>query len=240
MTIKGKGRTRPRQVAKAPRRQPVVVKPLFWRRRWVQLTAAFVLGILVVWLLLWVRGNLRSDNAAADDKARANRRVGMLSSWQSAVDTAFGTVGTLTPGATPVALPGLTSALTTLKKGTVPQGAAEDLESDAKRASDSADQLEGFKAADEIRTADAFDRFETLQILDSQKSFVLALRLYARAATFASTAARAERSQVVGLAREAAELQKLASSTLGDAYGGYQELLLQAGLISLAPPGSGG
>jgi hypothetical protein len=236
MTIKGKGRTRPRQVAKAPRRQPVVVKPRLWRRRWVQLTAAFVVGILVLWLLLWVRSSLRSTKAASDAEARAGRRVAMLSAWQAAVDGAFGTVGTLTPGAKPEALPDLTAALATLRNGRVSQGVAKTLAADATNASAAADQLDGFKASDAIREADAFDTFGTLQILDAQKSFVLALKLYARSASLGTAAARADGPQIESLAREAVRLQKLASTTLEDAYQSYQEPLLQAGLISLAPP----
>jgi hypothetical protein len=238
MAIKGKGRTKPRQVAKAPRRAPVVMKPKLWQRRWVQMSAAFVLGILVVSLALWVRSGLRSSSDESDAQARTARRAGMLTGWQAAVDGAVGTVGTLTPGAKPDALPGLTAALAKLTKGTVPDGVATTLDADAEKASAAVEQLEGFDAASAIRTAAAFDKYESLQILDSQNDFLLALRLYGRSATLAADAARAEGAQIKGLAEQAEELRALASSTLEDATDGYQELLLGAGLLNLAPPGA--
>ena len=42
MAIKGKGKTRSRPPARAPRPIPVVVKPPFFRRRWVQVVGAFL------------------------------------------------------------------------------------------------------------------------------------------------------------------------------------------------------
>lgn len=236
MTIKGKGRTRPRQVAKAPRREPVVVKPRLWRRTWVQLTGTFVLGILATVLVMVVVNRLRTEGDNSDQAAKSARKTTMLSGWQAAVDGAFGTVGNVNQNKPPDVLPDLVSTLKKLLSGTVPDGAAATLDQEAGLAATAADQLEGFKAPDEIRAASAFDRFETLRILDAQDGFTLTLRLYARSAILAAAAARAEGVQIKSLADQAEELRKLASSTLESAYGGYEELLIQAGLISLVPP----
>ena len=68
MAIKGKGKTKNRQPARAPRRTPVPVKPPFFARRWVQLVAALLIGMGIVWFLVWVTNGIRasrdSDQAA--------------------------------------------------------------------------------------------------------------------------------------------------------------------------------
>ena len=51
MAIKGKRRTKNRPVTRAPRRAPVAVKPHLFGRRWFQLAAVFVAGILTPELL---------------------------------------------------------------------------------------------------------------------------------------------------------------------------------------------
>ena len=65
MAIKGKSRTksRPKQVARAPRREPVVVKPPLFQRRWLQLTAAFILGVLAMSIVVWVSHGVHRQRA---------------------------------------------------------------------------------------------------------------------------------------------------------------------------------
>ena len=63
MAIKGKGKTKGRQPARAPRRAPVEVKPPFFMRRRVQVALAFVVGILVMMLAVWITNGLRQQRA---------------------------------------------------------------------------------------------------------------------------------------------------------------------------------
>ena len=63
MAIKGKKRSKQRSAPRAPRREPVALPTPFLRRRWVQLTAVFLLGILAMVVFVWVTNNLRANEA---------------------------------------------------------------------------------------------------------------------------------------------------------------------------------
>ena len=63
MAIKGKKRSKQRSAPRAPRREPVAPPTPFLRRRWVQLTAVFLLGILGMVVFVWVTNNLRATEA---------------------------------------------------------------------------------------------------------------------------------------------------------------------------------
>src|SRR6266581_2032706 len=127
MAIKGKARTRnrPKQVARAPRREPVEVKPPLFQRRWLQLTATFILGVLAMSVIVWVVTNLHRDHAQQEAADAASKRHAASLAWQGAVQQAFKPVGSSSQaGQAPVAFPAMTTALASMQKdGTVPEGA---------------------------------------------------------------------------------------------------------------------
>jgi hypothetical protein len=236
MAIKGKGKTKARPVARAPRREPVVVKPPVWARRWVQLTSMFVVGLLVAALIGWVVGNLNKEEEATADAAKASRKTSALQQWQAAVDGAFGTVGTVSQAEAPVVLPDLATAVISLGKGEVPDGSAKKLGGLAKSARAAEKQLSQFDASTAISNADAFSSFEALKIVDSQENLVLSLDLFARSAALAQLASLSKGREIKALAIQAGGLSSRAQTTLKDAYNGYLDMLQSSGVISLTPP----
>jgi ferric-dicitrate binding protein FerR (iron transport regulator) len=105
MAIKGKGKTKGRQPARAPRRAPVEVKPPFFMRRRVQVVLAFVAGILAMMLAVWITNGLRQQRA--DDKAatEAAQQRAAGQKWKTQVESEFGKIGTISPGAPPAPRP---------------------------------------------------------------------------------------------------------------------------------------
>ncbi len=236
MAIKGKGKTKQRPVARAPKREPVVVKPPLWARRWVQLTSMFVLGLLFAALVVWIWVGIHREDATSADAAKASRKTGALQQWQTAVDGAFGAVGTVSQGQTPVVLPDLATAIASLKKGQVPDGATKALAGFAKSAQTAKKQLSQFDASTIISNADAFSTYEAQKVLDSQENLVLSLGLFASSAQVARQAAEAVGPQIKALAVQASSLGSQANQTLKDAYNSYLDVLVSTGVISLAPP----
>ena len=121
MAIKGKGRTKSRSPARAPRPAPVVRKPPFFARRWVQVVGAMLAGMGIVTIVVWATNGLRVDDAAkARDATAANvRRV--VQEWQTTVDGTLSKGGLGSTGGGPgqiTILPSLSTSVTTLAGGT--------------------------------------------------------------------------------------------------------------------------
>ena len=76
MAIKGKRRSKQRSAPRPPRHEPVTLPTPFLRRRWVQVAAGFLVGVLSMMLLLWVTNNIRENDAQADEGSKAADRLG--------------------------------------------------------------------------------------------------------------------------------------------------------------------
>ena len=74
MAIKGKRKSKQRAVPRAPRRDPVPVPVPFVRRRWVQVVAAFLLGVVAMTLFVVVTNAVRDAGAESDAAAQASER----------------------------------------------------------------------------------------------------------------------------------------------------------------------
>jgi hypothetical protein len=87
MAIKGKGRTKARQPVRAPKRGPVPVPVPFFRRRSVQVVAAFLVGSLVFWGGIWLTNGLRAQDTSERDREQEllQRRTG--AAWENLVAT---------------------------------------------------------------------------------------------------------------------------------------------------------
>jgi len=240
MAIKGKSRTksRPKQVARAPRREPVVVKPPLFQRRWLQLTATFVLGILATLVAVWVWHGISADNTQKAVANVASTKRAAAQGWQSAVEGAFATVGTTPqPGSPPTAFPDMAAALTSLEKGTVPKGAAATFANASKTAAAASATITKYGVADKIRNQ-GFDVVEATAFTDSYSGLVAALDQYAKAAQAGSLALKAPKAQRHALVTFAQSLQASAASQLSAAWSDYENALV-AGGISETPLPSG-
>ena len=63
MAIKGKKKPKQRSAPRPPRHEPVAPPTPFLHRRWVQLTAGFLVGAFAMIVLVWVTNSLRADDA---------------------------------------------------------------------------------------------------------------------------------------------------------------------------------
>lgn len=238
MAIKGKGKTKSKQVARAPRRGPVPVPVPFARRRWVQVVAAFVTGVLVVMFAVWVTNGTRKSRAndlAAQDSS--NRRLAMQQ-WQSTVEGQIGTVGQIQSGQAPAIAPAVTAAVTALAAGKDSPATAADLKSAQTALKAAADALDTYKLADTVRDKGFGSDVET--IFTSQIQLVAGLRGYQEAAHLAllALAAQGDTRQAIGQA--AKSVVDASTPSIEQGWRQYQNALAFAGMTSVAvPPGAG-
>jgi hypothetical protein len=240
VAIKSKGRTKTRQVARPPRREPVAVKPAFFLRRRVQLVGAALAGAAVVLIAVWVTNGLRHDRNQTKARQVAATKLGAATKWKSAVEGTVATVGTLGTGsAAPTVLPQLDAAITALQKGTVPKGADKQLKTAAANATGAASGLTKFDLAGTI-TQKGFSAGEAFEFTTSRDALSSAFRLYARAATIAGDAAKARGAERVALAKAAAGIRDEASVGLQSGWSLYQQALFSGGIPVTAPAPVGG
>lgn len=244
MAIKGKGKTRSRPVARAPRRLPVEVKPAFFARRWIQISGALAGGVLLMVVLVWATNGLRTEHARNRHKADLVRERAAVQAWQGQVQAAIGKLGSASPGSQPAILPDLTTALASLGKGTVPGGAAQTLRTDAGNAQAAAGLLDKYDLVKQIRSK-GFNVTQVNYLLNSQTKMVEGLQLYVQAATLARGAVAAKGPGAVkAAAAQATAVQKLAEKIFNEGFSDYSQVLPTVGLFQQpqAPsiPGLGG
>jgi hypothetical protein len=224
MAIKGKGKTKGRQPTRAPRRAPVEVKPPFFLRRRVQVALAFVVGILVMLLAIWVTNGLRKQNADEKAKTQASQQRAAAEQWKSQVESSLGKVGTLSPSAPPKIFPDLATTITALQKGSVPDGAAATLKQTQSDAKTAIDPLKAYQLSDQIRDM-GMTEGQVSWFLNSQTRFVQSLELYSQAAALAALAIDAPKDQQTAIADSASDLQTKASEILQQGWSDYQNAL---------------
>jgi hypothetical protein len=243
MAIKGKGKTKGRQPARAPRRAPVEVKPPFFMRRRVQVALAFVAGILVMMLAVWITNGLRQQRADDKTATEASQQRAAGQKWKAQVEGELGKIGTISPGAPPALFSDLTTTIAALQKGKVPDGATSTLTTTQAGAKSAAANLKAYKLADSVRDI-GMDEGQVSWFLNSQMRYVQALQLYEQAAVIAALAVDATDAQRADIADSAAAIQKEADAALQAGFSDYQNALasvqiFDSPLTSLTGPTGG-
>jgi hypothetical protein len=244
MAIKGKGKTKTKPVARAPRREPVAVKAPFFMRRWVQLIAAGVAGAAVVLVALWVMHGLDNDRAATRSTEQAKAKLAAGQTWKSTVEGALASLGPPGQnGAPPTIFGDLDATLAALSKGKVPKDADKGLKTTASNATTAASTIDGFDLAGTI-SGQGFIGIEASQFTDSKSSLVEGLKLYEKAAEVARSAVEASGSLRGTLAKTASGIRDEASTLFQSGWSAYQLALGAAGIQTVGPsglpPGVGG
>jgi hypothetical protein len=211
MAIKGKGRTRARQPMRAPRREPVPVPVPWVQRRWVQVTAAFVAGLLIFMGGVWLTNGLRDQDEAerSTEQELERRRAG--SAWQTLVEDEVGKLGDVSFEAPPVILQQLAPTLDALAERT-PEDAASTLRGMATDAKQVQDAIEGFALSSTVG-GKGFTAGEVLRYLSARDELATALSLYRQAASLGVTASRldvGDREPVLAQARAVVALAEAA------------------------------
>lgn len=237
MAIKGKNRTknRTKHVARAPRREPVVVKPPLFNRRWVQITAAFVVGFFVMMLLVWVTNNLRADRISNDADAAASKRRTAATAWQAEVESETGKIGTAgQQGGPPTVFESMSTALDGMKKGKPPKDAAVTLKSASDDAAAFVSALTKFDLTTTI-TNHGLSALQATTFTDSKDRLITSIGLYQRAADVGAQALEATGSQADALTTIAVGLRDSAQTQLQQAWTDYTEALVAGGIYVSAP-----
>lgn len=230
MAIKGKGRSKSRSVAKAPRRTPVAAPVPVAQRRWVQVTAAFIVGLGVFWLGIWLTNGLRDQDAQATQEQQREQQVTALRRWQAQVESGVGAIAPLQDPIAPELAVDAKSAAASISDGKEPTEEAEALTAEADELAKAADALEEFDLRDAVANTGLGDGVNA--ILVSKTQLVEALRLYSEATLLTVAAMEAPPEQAVVMAETATDVMASADRLLADSWRAYQLLLGRLGLAA--------
>lgn len=229
MAIKGKGRTRARQPTRAPRRDPVPVPVPFALRRGVQLTAAFVAGLLVFWAGIWLTNGLRQEQASEQDRTQALKRRQAGAAWNDLVETEVGKIGTVQEGRPPVILPDVRMKIGELRTDD-PKNAARDLQAAADRAEEVAGAIDGFDLTATIRDK-GFDEAGVLRFLSARDQLIAAIDLSREAALLAVVATELDGAARKDVLERAESLLSEADTAVTRFYEDHTEAMAAAGIV---------
>jgi hypothetical protein len=230
MAIKGKGRTRTRQPIRAPRRGPVPVPVPFARRRGVQLTAAFVAGLLVFLGGIWLTNGLRAERESEEDRVAALRRRQAGAAWNGFVNEQVGTIGIVQEGRPPVILPEVRDGLRELERANAPKETASDLQTAAAEAKEVANVIAGFDLTGTIRDK-GFDAADVLRFLSARDHLVSAIDLTRQAALLGVVAADLEGQERIDVLAQAEALLADGDTAVMGFYQDHTEAMSAAGIV---------
>lgn len=244
MAIKGKSRTKskPRPVARAPRHEPVVVKPPLLVRRWVQVTAALVVGAFAAVVVVWATNGLRKDShdkaaASAAQSTGATKRAAGLA-WQSTVEGAMNQIGTLNAPLPPDLFKTMNHDIDVMKKqGTAPGDALKVFAAAVTSAKKAIGDLTNFDLTSTI-SGKGFDVGGAEYFTESKDRLNSAIKTYQRAAEAAIRAVHATGAEHTNLTTLADNLRSDANTEFQTAWGIYQSAIGAAG-IATTPTGAG-
>jgi hypothetical protein len=239
MAIKGKGRTKTKQVARAPRREPVPVKAPFFTRRWVQVLGAAVAGAAVVLLVLWVVHGLNQDHTKAKLKAEAVTRLAAGQKWRVTVVPAVAAIGTPSrTGGAPTMFAQLNAVTTSLKskKGKSPKNAKDVIAKAILGANSASTTLTAFDMPKTI-TGQGFDVLGRTLLADSQQLMVEGLKLYGESALVTKQALATTGATRRTLARTAESIRQSADALFATGWSDYEASLIAAGITTGGPSG---
>ena len=220
MAIKGKGKTKTRGVAKPPRRAPVPVPVPFARKRWVQVTAAFLLGLGVFLFAVWVTNGLRTSKDADRAAKELTAQQEALQSWQAEVQAQIGKVGQFQDPQPPTVGAVIHGAVTDLQGDKQPTTTVDELTSYAASLGAAAKKIDAFAISDLISGKGFGQGANT--IITANLQFVQSLHAYRTAALLTVLAMKTKDAGVrAELTDRAAETLDTADALLQDAHRGF-------------------
>jgi hypothetical protein len=238
MAIKSKGKTKARPAPKGPRHGPVPVPKPFAQRRWVQLTALFIAGILAMMVFVWATNGLRRERANTKAATDLASRQQALSQWKAILEPQITAVGQLHGDIPPTVATDATAALTDLvSKGTTTTK-AKALDSSAKELARAAAAIDKFDLAGTI-TEKGFDVAAAGDLTASKVEIVEALHLYTEAAGLAALAVNSPKPLKTQLADHGKAISDAAATLLQSGWNKYASTLKLSQLSAGGSPGVG-
>jgi hypothetical protein len=238
MAIKSKGKTKARPAPKGPRHGPVPVPKPFAQRRWVQLTALFIAGILAMMVFVWATNGLRRERANTKAATDLASRQQALSQWKAILEPQITAVGQLHGDIPPTVASDVTAALTDLvsKKTTTTKAGA--LDSSATELARAATAIDKFDLAGTI-TEKGFDVAAAGDLTASKVEIVEALHLYTEAAGLAALAVNSPKPLKTQLADHGKAISDAAATLLQSGWIKYASTLKLSQLSAGGSPGVG-
>jgi hypothetical protein len=177
MAIKGKGKTKPKRAARAPRHEPVPVKPPFARRGWVKATATFLAGLLAMSVVWWAWENLDQQRNAKEQATHQGLQRDALSAWgKGNLEPTVTSVGQLQGGGAPQIATNVGTAVDALAKGDDPGVTADELTTLADKLDKAAGALDRFALSDTIAGHGFDDKAQVDVITTVQSEMAAGLR----------------------------------------------------------------
>jgi hypothetical protein len=238
MAIKSKGKTKARPAPKGPRHGPVPVPKPFAQRRWVQLTALLIAGILAMMVFVWATNGLRRERANTKAATDLASRQQALSQWKAILEPQITAVGQLHGDIPPTVASDVTAALTDLvsKKTTTTKAGA--LDSSATELARAATAIDKFDLAGTI-TEKGFDVAAAGDLTASKVEIVEALHLYTEAAGLAALAVNSPKPLKTQLADHGKAISDAAATLLQSGWNKYASTLKLSQLSAGGSPGVG-
>ena len=238
MAIKSKGKTKARPASKGPRHGPVPVPKPFAQRRWVQLTAVFIAGLLGMMVLVWTTNGLRHERASKQAATDLASRQQALSRWKAVLEPQITAVGQLQGDTPPTVASDVTAAVTALAAGKDAKTKPAALTSSAKALGKAAAAIDSFDLAGTI-TEQGFDVAASGALTSSKAEIVEALRLYEQAATLAVLSLSSPTHLTTQLAERAKGVSDAAFTLLQSGWSEYASTLKLSQLSAGGSPGVG-
>jgi len=238
MAIKSKGKTKARPASKGPRHGPVPVPKPFAQRRWVQLTAVFIAGLLGMMVLVWTTNGLRRERASRQAATDLASRQQALSRWKAVLEPQITAVGQLQGDTPPTVASDVTAAVTALAAGKDAKTKPAVLTSSAKALGKAAAAIDSFDLAGTI-TEQGFDVAASGALTSSKAEIVEALRLYEQAATLAVLSLSSPTHLTTQLAERAKGVSDAAFTLLQSGWSEYASTLKLSQLSAGGSPGVG-
>ena len=238
MAIKSKGKTKARPAPKGPRHGPVPVPKPFAQRRWVQLTALFIAGILAMMVFVWATNGLRRERANSKAATDLASRQQALSQWKAILEPQITAVGKLNGDIPPTVATDVTTTLTALTSHKTTTTKAAALASSANELARAATAIDKFDLAGTI-TEKGFDVAAAGALTASKVEIVEALHLYQEAAGLAALALNSSKPLKTQLADHGKAVSDAAATLLQSGWIKYASTLKLSQLSAGGSPGVG-
>ena len=238
MSIKSKGKTKARPAPKGPRHGPVPVPKPFAQRRWVQLTALFITGILAMMVFVWATNGLRRERANTKAATDLASRQQALSQWKAILEPQITAVGQLHGDIPPTVGSDVTAALTDLVSKKTTTTKAKALDSSANELARAAAAIDNFDLAGTI-TEKGFDVAAAGDLTASKVEIVEALHLYQEAAGLAALAVNSPKPLKTQLADHGKAISDAATALLQSGWVKYASTLKLSQLSAGGSPSVG-
>lgn len=236
MAIKGKGKTKTKQVTRAPRSSYTPPPVPLFAKRWVQVTAAFVVGILVVAFVAWIRGNLKASSDDRAERQQQSRERTAMQAYQGQIDPVLTQVGTA-QGPSFQAFPRLGQTIDAYENGDAGADEATQAASDTERTA-----VKVSAALKEIDTAKLVSGKDLPQafvsdVIASKTTMSQGIELYRQSAHLFAMALETSGQQQEDLLASAKDVNATATEVFLDGYSDYLAAQVSAGTYQPQQPG---